>query len=121
MTIGNRVLELLEAKKLKKKDLAAFLETTPSTISGWKEPNRNPSSDLIVRICEFLGVSYEYLLTGTESHFPSGHLSPEDAEWLKLIHSLPRDAQLEFRGELKGYLKAMGARSSEEEPLRQAK
>lgn len=105
MTIGNRVLELLDAKKLKQKDLAAYLGTKPSTVNGWKEPNRNPSSDLIVRICEFLNVSYEYLLTGNET--PSAAFSSDDAEWLSLIHQLPPEARYEFKGEIKGYLKYM--------------
>ena len=75
MTIGNRVLELLNQKGLKQKDLASYLGTKPSTVNGWKEINRNPSSELIVRICEFLGVSYEYLLTGKESQLSSNDRS----------------------------------------------
>lgn len=102
MTIGNRVLNILSEKHMKQKDLADFLGTKPSTVNGWKEPNRNPSSELIVRICEFLDVSYEYLLTGCETH---NTITSDDAEWLKLIHQLPAEAQYEFRGELKGYLK----------------
>lgn len=103
MTIGNRVLALLNEKGIKQKDLADYLGTKPSTVNGWKESNRNPSSDLIVRICEFLNVSYEFILTGTEKiTYP---YSSEDGEWLSLIHQLPPEAQYEFRGELKGYLK----------------
>lgn len=103
MTIGNRVLELLALKGLRQSDLAEYLGTKPSTVNGWKESNRNPSSDLIVRICEFCGCSYEYLLTGKEG-LPRD-LSEDDAEWLSLLHRLPPEAQIEFRGELKGYLK----------------
>lgn len=101
MTIGNRVLEILNEKGLTQKDLAQYLDTKPSTINGWKEPNRNPSSSLIVRICEFLEVSYEYLLTGKEA--PSTIISVDDAGWLSLIHQLPPDKQCE----LKGYIKRM--------------
>lgn len=110
MTIGNRVLTLLHEKKLKQKDLAEYLGTKPSTVNGWKESNRNPSSDLIVRICEFLDVSYEFILTGTEKH-TSTFISSDDAEWLSLIHQLPPEAQFEFRGELKGYLKCLYEKS----------
>jgi transcriptional regulator with XRE-family HTH domain len=77
MTIGNRVLKLLAEKDLKQKDLAEYLGTKPSTISGWKEGNRNPSSDSIVRICEFLGVSYEYLLTGKDNSEETEQSEPE--------------------------------------------
>lgn len=109
MTIGNRVLALLNEKGLKQKDLADYLGTKPSTVNGWKETNRNPSSDLIVRICEFLNVTYEYILTGKENSIYS--YQSDDAEWLSLIHQLPPEAQYEFRGELKGYLKRLNEES----------
>lgn len=105
MTIGNRVLDLLSEKGLKQKDLAAYLGTKPSTVNGWREPNRNPSSDLIIRICEFLNVSCNYLLTGEEKNIVG--ICAEDIEWLNLIHQLPVEAQYEFRGEIKGYLKCL--------------
>lgn len=119
MTIGNRVLNILASKGLKQKDLADFLGTKPSTISGWKAQNRNPSSELIVRICEFLGVSFEYLLTGEEKTIT--FVSPDDAEWLSLIHRLPLEAQYEFRGEIKGYLKRLNEESVATDELKQAK
>lgn len=106
MTIGNRVLTLLAEKGLKQKDLAAYLNTGASTINGWKSPNRNPSSDMILPICEFLDISCEYLLSGSESKIKVDY-SNTDKEWLSLIHQLPPEAQIEFKGELKGYLKHM--------------
>lgn len=109
MSVGNRVLELLASKGLKQKDLALFLGTKPSTINGWKEPNRNPSSDLIILICDFLDVSCEYLLTGKD--IPTTSVSSEDAEWLSLIHQLPTEKRYEFKGELKGYLKCLSEQS----------
>lgn len=121
MTIGNRVLDMLNQKGLKQKDLALYLGTKPSTVNGWKENNRNPSADLIVRICEFLGCSCEYLLTGKESQ--STTISSADSEWLSLIHQLPAEAQCEFRGEIKGYLKRLNEEgvAAPNQPQRQAK
>lgn len=110
MTIGNRVIALLEEKDLKQKDLAAYLGTSPSTVNGWKGAGRNPSIDLLAPICEFLGVPADYLLTGEEKRIAS--LAPNDKEWLLLVHQLPAEAQLEFRGEIKGYLKCLHKKSS---------
>ena len=101
MTIGNRVLELLLEKNLTQKELAQYLGTKPSTINGWKEPNRNPSSRAIVPIREFLGVSYEYLLTGKAA--PATFIAADNSEWLSLIYQLPPEKQYE----LKGYIKRM--------------
>lgn len=115
MSIGTRVLETLNKKGLKQKDLALYLGTKPSTVNGWKEPNRNPSSELIVRICEYLDISYEYLLTGKEN--AATIVSSDDAEWLSLIHQLPANAQHEFRGEIKGYLKRLNEESTAADQL----
>ena len=51
--------------------------------------------------------------------FPA--ISKEDSEWLVLIHQLPDDAQLEFKGELKGYIKCLKRDVGEPAGLREAK
>jgi transcriptional regulator with XRE-family HTH domain len=113
MTIGNRVIELLNQKKIRQKDLAEHLGTSPSTINGWRLKNRNPSSDMVIPICDFLGVTPEYLLTGEEkSNDKSNYLSAEDREWISMIHDLPPEVRAEIKGEMKGYLKRMKEESS---------
>lgn len=56
MRIGEKIHFLLNIKGLKQKDLAVFLNTKPSTINGWKEDNRNPTTEFIVPICEFFDI-----------------------------------------------------------------
>lgn len=105
MTIGNRVLDILSKKGIKQKDLANYLHTGASTINGWKSKNRNPSSDMIIPICEFLEVSCEFLLTGEEKKSSQCNIfSTEDIEWLSLIHRLPEKKQIEFKSKMEGYL-----------------
>lgn len=109
MTISERLFMLLEEKSKKSTDLASLLEVGTGQISTWKKRNTDPPAKYIPRICEFLDVSYEYLLTGREAS-----ISPtlvNDNEWLALIHSLPSEAQIEFRGELKGYIKRLNEES----------
>lgn len=52
-----------------------------------------------------LNTSTDYLLTG--NHNINANVSQEDIEWLSLIHQLPEKKQIEFKGELKGYLKCL--------------
>ena len=101
--IIQRILALLEEKSLKAADLCRALGISTSTMTNWKNRGTDPPAKMIISICEFLGVSCEYLLSGNEK----SSLTVEDAEWLSLIHKLPRDAQLEFKGELRGYLKRL--------------
>ena len=107
--IIQRILSLLEEKSLTATDLCHHLNINTSTMTNWKNRGTDPPAKLIIPICEFLGVSSNYLLTGTND---VDTVSSEDSEWLDLIHQLPRDAQLEFKGELKGYLKCMNKFSS---------
>ena len=117
MSISERMFKLLEEKNKKSVDLAAVLDVGTGQISTWKKRNTDPPSKYISKICEFLDVSYEYLLTGKESS--TSLTSTEDAEWLSLIHQLPTEAQHEFRGELKGYLKRLNEESvAADEPLK---
>ena len=119
MTIGERILQLLKDKGLKQKDLASHLNTKPSTVNGWNQPNRNPSSELIIPICEFLGVSPEFLLTGKEK---VSTVSISDAEWLSLIHKLPPETQRDFMGMMRIYLETHPSVAAEpEEDLKEAK
>lgn len=103
MSVGERVLSLLKAKHLKQKDLATFLSVGTSTVSQWKDSNRNPSSELILPICEFLDVSVEYLLSGEESSLPV--MSDLDAELLKWLHMLNEETQRDFLGSIRLYVK----------------
>lgn len=56
----------LDRKDLKAVDLASALGINKSVISNWKSRSTNPPSELIVPICEFIGIDVLYLLTGTQ-------------------------------------------------------
>lgn len=109
MSISERMFKLLEEKNKKSVDLATTLNVGTGQISTWKKRNTDPPAKYISKICEFLEVSYEYLLTGKESF--TSPTSTEDTEWLSLIHQLPNEAQYEFRGEIKGYIKRLNEES----------
>lgn len=109
MTIIERMFKVLEEKNRRSVDLASVLAVGTGQISTWKKRNTDPPARYIPKICEFLGVSYEYLLTGKEDI--ANMVSSDDAEWLSLIHQLPSNAQHEFRGEIKGYLKRLNEES----------
>lgn len=101
MTISERMFKLLEEKNRKSVDLASILDVGTGQISTWKKRNTDPPAKFIPQICEFLDVSYEYLLTGREKlHSPSTN----DTELLDLIYKLPEYKRNEFKARIEGYL-----------------
>lgn len=98
----DRILALLKENGITAKKLTTDLEISNSSVSDWKKGSK-PSCDVVVKLAKYFGVSTDYILLGEEP--PS--ISREDQDLLKLFHQLPKDAQLEFRGELKGYLKCL--------------
>lgn len=110
ITINERITEILYSNKnLTQKNLAISIGIAASTVNNWLKLGRSIPAEFIIPISEFLGVGCEYLLTGKKS--AKTLLNDTDAEWLSLIHQLPREAQIEFRGEIKGYLKHLNETS----------
>ena len=112
MTINDRICEIIKSnKKFTQKGMADSIGTASSTVNNWLKSGRAIPAEYVVSIADYLNVSCEFLLTGSEkSALP--YVSAKDQEWLSLIHQLPDDAQAEFRGEIKGYLKRMKAEES---------
>lgn len=105
MTIGERVVSLLEEKGIKQKELADYLKTKPSTIHGWKSEGRNPSSETIIPICVFLGTTPEYILTGEEKSPPI--LNKEEQRMLDLFRRLPPAGRDRMINRAEGYLEGV--------------
>ena len=64
MTILDRLLNEMEVQGKKATELNHFLGINSSSFSTWKKFKRNPPAEYISRICEFLNVSSDWLLTG---------------------------------------------------------
>lgn len=66
MTISQRIFSIMEQKNIKPSFIADSLGINRSVVSAWKNRNSSPPAELIMQICKLLGVSVEFLLTGTE-------------------------------------------------------
>lgn len=59
---GDRLKDILDAKEITQKELAAKLNIAPTTLNGYITNKRQPNLELIKKIAEILGVSTDYLL-----------------------------------------------------------
>lgn len=112
----DRLLELCESSGIRPTTLLSNMGMSKGSLANWKE-GKLPTGEVLVRFSEHFGVSIDYLALGKES----SSISKEDQDLLKLFHQLPGDAQLEFKGELKGYLKALKRQEDSAIPLKEAK
>lgn len=62
-TLGNRIKESREAKKMLQAELATAVGVkSPAVISNWEQDVNKPDADKIVKLCSVLGISASYLL-----------------------------------------------------------
>ena len=66
MTICERLFEMLGDQRGKQEQLAKYLGVAPTVLTNWKKRNPDPPAKYIVPICEFIGCTLEYLLTGVD-------------------------------------------------------
>ncbi len=106
MDINMRLFDILEKRKLKIKDLASYLNINTSVVSTWKSRGTNPPSEYICRICDFLDISIEYLLTGNNINNKSViQFSSEEKEIIKLYNILDDKSKIIIKGKLYEYEK----------------
>lgn len=66
MDIINRILEILAVKGLKQADLCNYIGIKYNVFTTWKTRGTEPPTKFLIQICEFLGITPYYLLTGEE-------------------------------------------------------
>lgn len=75
MKISERIFELMKAKKITQAELAEALGITQPSVGNWKTRGTTPPMEYLPTICEVLGVSWEYLITGEET---KQHITSEE-------------------------------------------
>ena len=75
MTFSKRLKEIREANDYSRKDLAAALNVSDTTISNYENANREPDLKTLIQISEYLNVSVDYLLGQTDVN-----IRPNDIE-----------------------------------------
>lgn len=115
--IIQRIITILNEKSLVAADLCRYIGINTSTMTNWKNRGTDPPAKLIIPICEFLGVSCEFLLTGKEYQNP--FITSGDAEWLSLIHRLPEKKRNDFKARIEGYLECYEESVAADEPLKE--
>lgn len=94
MDINKRMFNTMKQKKITQEELANALNTSQSVVAGWKNRGTVPTMEYLPTICEVLGVSWEYLITGTES---KEYFSPEEKKLIEQFRTLPIESLKEIQ------------------------
>lgn len=62
-----RIFMIMKEKNIKDKPIYTAAQVPKNTFSGWRKSLKNPDPDTLPEIAKVLGVSLEWLITGTES------------------------------------------------------
>ncbi|MBR4342918.1 MAG: helix-turn-helix transcriptional regulator [Lachnospiraceae bacterium] len=73
MFIRDRIFDKLEELHMTQKSFSEKTGIPQSTISDWRKKRTNPTAEKIMIICEVLGVTPEWLLSGIESQGNRGN------------------------------------------------
>ena len=76
-----------------------------SAITEWKKGKARPSTDAVIKLARYFGVTTDYLLTGKESTPQSpGDLSADEVELLAAYRALSEKAKTMTRAIIYSYL-----------------
>lgn len=93
MSICERMFDLLSS--IEGKNAASLCKTVginTSVATNWKQRNTDPPAKYIVPICEYLGVSVMYLLTGEDAQ-PESSLSEDEQRLIEKYRELDADGK----------------------------
>lgn len=120
MTISERLFDEINRRNLTAYGLCKALSINPTTTTNWKQRNTDPPAKYILPICEFLGCSVEYLLTGEDTGAPVvikkepvPGISENGREMLALYEKLSERDQLLLLGRLQEMTSPMLGESRE--------
>ncbi|MDH6673188.1 DNA-binding XRE family transcriptional regulator [Paenibacillus sp. LBL] len=109
--LGPRLAELRNKRGMTQAQLATKLKKSTSTIAMWETGNRDPDSDMIVKIAIVFDVSTDYLLGRTDD--PDNGLKysagKSDKNWSENYHKIERFARKVSEQDLEKAVKILDA------------
>lgn len=73
VNLATRLIELKEKNNVLQKDIAKSVGLSLRSYQRYEYGERNPTSDVIIKLCDYFDVSADYLLGRTDN--PNSHKS----------------------------------------------
>lgn len=92
---GKRLKELRENQGITQSDLAASLNVSRQSISGYENNSVEPSLDIIVKIADIFNVSLDYLLCRSKEKYNLNLEQAVNKDLLLKIHKILAEYDIE--------------------------
>lgn len=113
MTICQRMFAIIDADSTKSAaGLCKVLGVGTSQTTNWKSRNADPPAKYLAQICEYLGVSIQYLVTGDD--MAGNALSDDEMKLLKRFRALDDEGREEVLHTALAELRRVNAERGEE-------
>lgn len=104
----DRILDLMNTHKVNAKQLTTKLEISNSAITDWKKGKAKPSTEAVIKLADYFGVTTDYILLGKEPAVTAEpQLTENEKEILELLHRFDERTQLKFLGRVEAIAKEM--------------
>lgn len=115
MTICERMFAIIDSNESKSAaGLSKALGVGTSQTTNWKQRNSDPPARMIYKICEYLEVSVEYLLTGKDTCVYTNVCNQNLSELEELLLRYFRECDIEKRISIIGFSKQQAAQAAEQ-------
>lgn len=96
MDFATRLMDLISQKGINKLQLSKDIGVSSSLISAWVKGGKTPSTENIIALADYFGVTTDFLLCRSEVRpsQPAPKLSPHEQRLLEAFHTLEEDEQL---------------------------
>ena len=111
MTLGEKLAEIRQDKGLTQQDVADVLHCASTTVAGYEQNARDPSTEMLMKYAQHFNVTTDYLLGLAESSVTVAFLNDEFAQgtsFLSVMNDLSK-LKPEYRNALFTVLKCMVA------------
>lgn len=105
----DRIDSELKKKMLKRLALCEALDIDTTSVAAWKRRGTIPGGDVCLKIARYLGVGFEWLITGEEEG-QEGSLSEEEQELLSSWRELAEHEKAAVLAMIGSFLKSKAAK-----------
>lgn len=104
-TFRERLEKIIIDRGIKKRALAEKIGMAPNTLSGYLNGKHLPDIFTLIRICDTLNISTDYLLGRTDNPNVDNNRTPNENEMLSYYRLISKKSQHELLGEARGILR----------------